>query len=132
MRLADLYESNIPDIDLPDGVRHSLPHTVIFPDMDSYYEYYRFVVAMASHPELSDEYYDNHKLRDIPLAVAYTEQEFDMIKSVAKRLGKKWEEVAYKKSQELPGINAKSPVMPFKMTEAHIDCMKALMEIWEN
>ena len=133
MRLRDLYESpessaELNDTNLPMGVRHSLPHTVIFPDMNHDWEFYQFVVAMAAHPELEDSFYKHRPLRDVPIAVAYTEQEFEMIKQVAKRMGKKWEEVAYKKSQEAPGVNTVSPVMKFNMTESHIDIMRALRE----
>lgn len=132
MRLRELYESPVPETNLPDGVRHTLPHTVIFPDMDGYYEFYKFVVAMGSHPEISDDFYKSRPLRDVPIAIAYTEQEFEMIKAVAERLGKKWEEVAYKKSQEQPGVNTVSPVMKFKMTESHFDIMRALFKTIEE
>ena len=128
----DLYESIVPDTNLPDNVRHTLPRTLIFPDMNGYYEYYKFVVAMGSHPELSDEFYKARPLRDVPLAVAYSPQEYEMIKAVASRLGKKCEEIAYEKSQEQPGVNSVSPVMKFKMTESHIDIMRALLEAMEN
>jgi hypothetical protein len=135
MRLRDLYEA--PEVstagtDLPIGVRHTLPHTVIFPEMDSYQEFYKFVIAMASHPELDDTFYQKHDFRDVPLAVAYTPQEFDMIKAVAKRMGHKWKEVAFTQSREPPGGNIVSPVMKYNMTESHIDIMKALLAIMEN
>ena len=132
MRIFDLYESPIPETNIPDGVRHTLPHTVIFPEMDSYYEFYKFVVAMASHPELDKAFYKDRPLRDVPIAVAYTPVEFEMIKAVAERLGKKWEEIAYDGSKEQPGINSVSPVMKFNMTESHIDIMKALLEAIDN
>lgn len=136
MRLRELYrrldESPIPDTNLPDNVRHTLPHTVIFPDMDGYYEFYKFVVAMAAHPELDNAFYKARPLRDVPIAVAYTPQEFEMIKAVAERLGKKWEEVAYNGSKEQPGINSVSPVMKFHMTESHMDIMKALLEAMDK
>ena len=133
MRLRDLYESpetsiTGDDTNLPMGIRHSLPHTVIFPDMEHDWEFYQFVVGLGCYPNMSDDFYKKRPLRDVPIAVAYTEQEFEMIKQVAKRMGKKWEEVAYKKSQESPGVNTVSPVMKFNMTESHIDIMKALYE----
>jgi len=133
MRLIELYESPKDSIELngsnlPMGVRYSLPHTLIFPDMNNEWEFYQFAVAMAAHPEISDEFYKHRPLRDVPIAVAYTEQEYEMIKAVAKRMGKKVEEIAFKKSQESPGVNTVSPVMKFNMTESHIDIMKALYE----
>ena len=132
MRLRELYESPNTGTNLPDSVKHSLPHTVIFPKMDSYYEFYRFVVALASHPDAPDDVFKTRSFRDVPMAVAYTQQEFDMIKNVAKRLGKEWEEVAFQKSQEQPGVNAVSPVMKFNMTESHIDIMRALLKEMEK
>jgi hypothetical protein len=128
MRFTDLHEQHIPAIDLPDGVKHTLPHAVIFPDMDGEFDFYKFVVAMASHPDLDNEFYQTRQLRDVPMAVAYTPQEFEMIKKVAERLGQRWEELTKPGSQEVPGGNTVSPVMKFNMTEAHIDIMKALYE----
>jgi len=130
MRLFDLV-SNLKehsDTNIPMGVRHTLPHAVIFPDMEADYEFYKFVVAMASHPDIDDAYFQPKPLRNVPMAVAYTPQEFEMIQQVAKRMGKKWEEIAFTKSQEPPGGNTVSPVPVFNMTESHIDIMKALYE----
>ena len=133
MRLRDLYESpeisvDHNDTNLPMGIRHSLPYTCIFPDMNNEWEFYQFVVGMGCYPNMSDDFYKTRPLRDVPIAVAYTEQEYEMIKAVAKRMGKKVEEIAFKKSQESPGVNTVSPVMKFNMTESHIDIMKALYE----
>lgn len=133
MRLHDIYDrldegENFPETNLPDSIRHTLPKTLIFPDMDGYYEFYKFVVAMASHPELDDKFYTNRPMRDVPIAVAYSEAEYEMIKAVAARMGKKVEEIAYKGSHEQPGVNTVSPVMRFQMSEAHIDIMRALLE----
>ena len=108
MRLYELYESSVPTfeptaepalftaqssptppINLPIGVNHTLPHTVIFPDMDGYYEFYRFVIAMSAYPNIDKTFYKTRQLRDIPIAVAYSEHEFEMMKEVAKKFGKK-------------------------------------------
>jgi hypothetical protein len=130
MRLSDLYhridESAVTD--LPLGTRHTLPRTVILPDTDLYYEYYRFVTAMACHPELDPSMTTDRNLRDVPIVVAYTPQEYDMIKAVAARMGKKVQEIAFNGSVEEPGGNTVSPVMRFSMSEAHLDVMKALTE----
>jgi hypothetical protein len=99
--------------------------------MASNFEYYRFVVGMASHPEVDDKFYEPVLLRDIPMAVAYTKEEYDMIKAVAKRLGHKTEEISFGGSKEIPGIHTASPVMPFKMTEAQDDIARALLECAE-
>lgn len=129
MRLRDLV---IPltetDTNIPDSVRHTLPKTVLFPDMNNQYEFYKFVVAMATHPEIDSTVTLNHRLRDVPIAVAYSDAEYDMITSVAKRLGKRYEEIAYNGSEELPGTGTTSPVMKFHMSEAHIDIMRSLFD----
>ena len=113
---------------LPLDTRYTLPRTVIFPDMDLYYEYYKFVTAMASHPEIdSNATMLNKPLRDVPIAVAYTPQEYDMIIDVAKRMGKKTEEVAFGGSTEPPSGNTTSPVMKFDMFESETDHMRKLI-----
>jgi hypothetical protein len=132
MRILDLYEKYTPDVNLPNDVKHTLPHSIIFPDMDGNFEFYKFVVAMSCHPEIDDAFYENRPLRDVPIAVAYTPQEFEMMKQVAKRLGQRWESITTNTSQETPGGNKVSPVMKFNMTEAHIDIMKSLLEVMNN
>lgn len=134
MRLGDLYHrlDEGTETDLPLGTRHTLPRTVILPDTDLYYEYYRFVTAMACHPELDPTVTDEKNLRDVPIIVAYSEQEYDMIKAVAARLGKKVEEIAFNGSKEPPGGNTVSPVAKFHMSECHMDVMKALLEHMES
>lgn len=130
MRLMDLtvrLDEN-EEVDLPLGARYTLPRTVILPDMDLYYEYYRFVTAMACHPELEHQPERQRSLRDVPVVVAYSPQEYDMIKAVAKRMGYEVQDVAFHGSTEPPGGNTASPVMKFSMSETHLDVMKALLE----
>ncbi len=126
MRLRDITETKKTDI--PMDVRHTLPRTVILPDMDLYYDFYRFVMAMASHPEIDNSKTNSRPLRDIPMVVAYTPQEYEMVKAVAERMGQRIEEIAFDGSQEPPGGNTVSPVAKFHMSECHIDIMKALLE----
>lgn len=129
MRLKDFYQINeTAELNIPDAIRHTLPKTVIFPDMDLYYDYYKFVKAMACHPELNDKVIDDKTMRDVPVAVAYTPQEYDMIMSVAKRMGQKTEEIAFGGSQEPPGINTVSPVMKFDMFESNSEIMRGFIE----
>lgn len=130
MKLTDLYPmlNEEADSNIPLDTRHTLPHAVIIPDMDLYYEYYKFVTAMASHPEVDVQYFQDQPMRDIPVAVAYTPQEYDMIVATAKRMGKHPKEIAFKKSQEPPGGNVTSPVMKFNMFESESDQMRLIME----
>lgn len=98
---------------MPLGTKHTLPHAVIIPKMDLYYEFYKFVTNMACHPELDNADFDTPAMRDVPVAVAYTPQEFEMIQATAKRMGFDVQEVAFKGSKEQPGVNTASPVMKF-------------------
>lgn len=120
MRLKDLYKP-ITEAELPFGTNHTLPQSVIIPEMDLYYEFYKFVTNMACHPEIENGNYSKHAMRDIPVAVAYTPQEYEMIKATAERMGFKVEDIAYKKSTEPPGGNTVSPVMKFNMFESNED-----------
>jgi hypothetical protein len=86
-----------------------MPDTMSFPDMDPYYEYYRFVVAMAGSPEANGPS-EISPLRNIPLAVAYTPQEADMIRKVCRKMGINPELVSHGNSKELPEIHTVSPV----------------------
>lgn len=132
MRLRDLnytkpLKENIGD-NIPIGMRKTLPATYMLPNLDPYYEYYRFVTALACHPELDGDFKDNLEMRDVPIIVAYTPQEEEMIKAVAKRLGYEAKDISMGGSHEEEGGNTVSPVMKFNMTEAELDCLKALTE----
>lgn len=134
MRLKDLTapinESTCDN--MPLGTKHSLPHAVIIPDMDLYYEYYKFVINMACHPELENADFSTPAMRDVPIVVPYTSQEHDMIVATAKRMGKKPKEVAYKGSQELPEVNKTSPVMKFDMFESICEKMPHIRTVQEK
>jgi hypothetical protein len=118
----------------PTGIENTLPHAVIFPGMNSF-EFYRFVIAMASWPELDKAFFELSPMRDIPMAIATSDREFEMIKQVAKAVGKPWELLAPTKNANDPGKpttgTTASPVMKFNMTEAQIDIVKALIEAVE-
>lgn len=126
MRIRDLYE-NI-GLNIPDSVRYTMPRTVLLPDMDLYYEYYQFVKAMACHPELDPGSLEDRDMRDVPIAVAYTPQEYEMIAAVAKRMGKKIQDIAFDDSKEPPGGNTTSPVMKFNMFESQTESMRSLID----
>jgi hypothetical protein len=126
MRLRDIITEST-ETDLPSGTKHTLPRTVILPDMDPYYEFYRFVSDMACHPEFEKSPTRKRSLRNVPLVVAYTPQEYEMVKAVAACMGQRIEEIAFG-SQETPGGNTVSPVAKFQMSESQIDIMRALLE----
>ena len=115
---------------LPPSFQHSMPATHSFPDMDNSYGFYRFVVAMAGLPEKND-IVDNVALRDIPIAVAYTKEEHDMIHRAAERLGIVPDELAYHGSSELPDTYTTSPVMKFHMPEGQERRLNGLIKLSE-
>lgn len=115
MRLKDIVPNLRESKDPPSGMKHTLPQAVVIPDMDLYYEFYKFVTNMACHPEIENQVTDDSCMRDVPVAVAYTPQEFEMIKSTAQRMGFDVEHIAFHKSTEQPGVNKTSPVATFNM-----------------
>lgn len=141
MRLSDLYSDlfeNAPVIGkvvagLPPSFQHSMPATHAFPDMDNYYGFYRFVIAMAG--ELGEPGGEDiplqSNMRDIPVAVAYTKQEHDMIHRTARRMGAKPKELAYRGSEEHPDTYTVSPVMKFHMSETQQRKFKNLVALSE-
>jgi hypothetical protein len=115
---------------LPPSFQHSMPATHSFPDMDAGYGFYRFVVAMAGSPD-SNDVDMNIAMRDIPIAVAYTKQEHDMIHAVAEKMGIKPDELAYHGSHELPDTYTTSPVMKFTMPESRARKLLGLIKLSE-
>lgn len=132
MKYIDLIDPTLlkesADKNVPFNVNHSLPRTVILPDMDLYYEFYRFVTNMACHPELEHKNTKQKKLRDVPMIVTYTPQEYEMVRCVAEKMGYKIEDISTSDSHEVPGGNTVSPVAKFNMSESHLDVMKSLFE----
>ena len=131
---GDLFE-NAPAMGkvvagLPPSFQHSMPATHAFPDMDNYYGFYRFVIAMAGEPDDSNIPLQSN-MRDIPVAIAYTPQEHEMIHKVAKRMGVKPLEIAYHGSRELPDTYTKSPVMKFSMPESRERRLKDVIRLSE-
>jgi hypothetical protein len=117
---------------IPKDIRYTMPRTIIFPDMDLYYEYYKFATAMAAHPEEENSHTNDRDLRDVPIAVAYTPQEYDMIMSIAKKMGKKTEEIAFGGSREPPGGNTVSPVMKFNAFDSLAEGMRDIIDCYQS
>lgn len=126
MRLKDLKPLNEGNDKMPHSYKHTMPQSVIIPEMDLYYEFYKFVTNMACHPELENQIDGDNAMRDVPVAVAYTPQEFEMIKATAERMGFDLSTVAFQKSQEPPDTHVASPVMKFDMKIAEATADTAL------
>jgi len=83
--------------------------SLILHDMDSYYEYYRFMSMLAGDQD-SDMRPGHEHFNSSPFALAYTPEEHQMLLRGLKRMGKKHKEVSKNKSQEHNSTNNTSPV----------------------
>ena len=89
----------------------SLNGALTFPNMDQYYELYRFSVLTASADAHGGFATDaTHVLRDHPMTVAYSKEEQQMVADTAKALGKKTQELTPHGSTEPKDTNITSPV----------------------
>jgi len=91
----------------------SLNGAVTFPNMDQYYELYRFSVLTASADAHGGFAVDStHVLRDHPMTVAYSKEEQQMVADTAKALGKETLELTNHGSNEPKDTGTSSPVAP--------------------
>jgi hypothetical protein len=110
MRLTDLYNSK-KIAKLPAHTEYVLPNAMAMPTMNSYYDHYRYLVALAGYP---DFYIPTMgPIQDHPLSIAYTDTELEMIKTALKSMGKEYITISSSKSQEPPDIHKVSPVRTF-------------------
>lgn len=110
MKLIDLLEDSTADID--DGYRETLPPSFTSPSMDQYYEYYRFLVAIAGMPE-NGSIPTNGPIKDGPYIVPYSKIERDHSIELLKKMGKSVEFVTSKPSMEPSSTGKASPVRKF-------------------
>lgn len=110
MRAEEIFES--VEAPVPWSAREALPPSMTIPDMDPYYEYYRFLVTLAGHPSTPSP--SRSITRDIPFIVPYTPAEHKWVTSLLKSLGKTPAHLTKKPSIEPETVNIKSPVRPFK------------------
>lgn len=83
--------------------------SILAPKMDMYYEYYRFMTAIAANPEFDVKSSHDH-FRDNPVALAYTPEEEKMLTNTLKKFGQPFRYLSKSKSQEPNTINKTSPV----------------------
>ena len=108
MRLFDLYEGKVVMSSL---VKDCLPPSMMFPDMDNEYEHYRFTLALAGSSG-RDKPIDG-TLRNHPVAVAYTKEEFDIIDQARKSMKKEKHLFNHTNSREREDVHKISPVRKF-------------------
>lgn len=111
MRAKDLYENKGSTADTPWKSRETLPPSMSIPDMDPYYEYYRFLTSIAGFP---DEYHKKIIDQDVPVVVPYTPIEHKLAVEMLHKMGKHPKFLTKKNSVEPDGTYTKSPVRPFK------------------
>lgn len=110
MKIRDLLESK-KVAELPRVATASLPGIISSPGMDQYYDYYRFLVALAGFPE-KDIALDG-PVHDGPIITPYTEIEQEHAISMLKKMGKNVMFHNRQGSHETESRNTVSPVRKF-------------------
>ena len=87
----------------------TLPMSMVYPDMDAGYDYYRYMNIVASHPHHKASH-DHDHFRDHPMAAAYTPEEMDMLNRSFKGLGHKMKWISKERGTEPDTVNNVSPV----------------------
>jgi hypothetical protein len=110
MRAKEIFESkNYADI--PPGAQETMPPTLTVTDMDQYYEFYRFMVAMAGQPDKPIPL--EGPVADGAFIAPYTKQELDHVLKLLKRMGKHHKFITKYPSIEPKSTNTDSPVRKF-------------------
>lgn len=93
---------------MPEFSEPILNGLLVMPEMNPYYEYYRFMTMTAGEPDHKAP--AKGQLRDVPAALAYTPQEMQMLQKALKRMGKKGKLVTGCGSREPNDTYVNSPV----------------------
>ncbi len=109
MRLIELLESSTAEIN--PGMQETMPPSFTVPGMDQYYEYYRFLVAIAGFP--SRDVPLNGPIKDGPYIAPFSSIEHDHSVQLLKKMGKKIKDITSKPSIEPGSTNTQSPVRKF-------------------
>lgn len=110
MRIREIFESTNRS-DIPPGAQETMPPVVTVPDMDQYYEFYRFMVAMAGEPHTSSPV--EGPIADGIFIAPYSKQELDHVITLLKRMGKHPKFITKHPSIEPKSTNTTSPVRKF-------------------
>jgi hypothetical protein len=111
MKIKDITESSVKSY-IPPGAQETMPPTITVPSMDQYYEYYRFLIAVAGLPE-KDNIPLNSPMKDGPYIAPFSSVEHDHSVEILKKMGKNIKHLTTKPSQELNTTNTVSPVRRF-------------------
>jgi hypothetical protein len=110
MRAREILES-AGRAEIPPGAQETMPPSITVPDMDQYYEFYRFMVGIAGEPDR--EIPIDGPVADGAVIAPYTKQELDHVLKVIKRMGKTAKFITKKPSIEPESTNTVSPVRKF-------------------
>lgn len=110
MKIKDLLEST-QSAKFPKVASTAMPAVITSPGMDQYYEYYRFLVAVAGFPEKNVVL--DGPIHDGPLMVPYSKSELDHSIAVLKKMGKPVKFLNTIGSRESKKRNITSPVRKF-------------------
>ena len=108
MRLWELISEGKKSKTHPE-TQSTMPRSMVYPDMDSGYDYYRYMNIVAAHPHHKAPH-DHDHFRDHPLSVVYTPEEMEMLKQSFKGLGHKMKWITDKEPAEPDSVHKVSPV----------------------
>lgn len=113
MRAKEFINENSRKYDFYDP---SLPRARTIPNMDQYYEFYRFSIDMAQAG--SDNGISNKgsafPTHDYVVALGYSDADDEIINKAIKKRGYKQTMTSSGRSQERPDVNAASPIATVK------------------
>jgi hypothetical protein len=114
MRAKEILENKKTAVaDVPHGVRETMPTTMVVPDINGDYNFYRLLVAIAGLPDRDDIPLESI-VRDMPYFAPYSQVEHDMLDTMFKKMGKHPIHLTKKSSIEPPDTHKSSPVRQFK------------------
>jgi len=112
VRAREIFEHR-GDADVPDTSREAMPNGTLVPDLDSDYEFYRLLTALAGVPE-NPNIPLNSVMKDKPLVVPYTEIEHQQVLKMLKRMKRNNDTLTKAPSGEADWVHKISPVRKFK------------------
>ena len=89
-------------------IEKQLANIMVIPELDQYYEFYRFMIAAAMAPDSSPE--DTPDLSNRPTAYAYTKQDEEKLKGALRHMKKKGVWLSAGEADENGTTNTVSPV----------------------
>jgi hypothetical protein len=90
-----------------------LGNIMIIPELDQFYDFYRFMIAVAQSPEQMKEFNKETWIRR-PTAVTYTQEDEEILKRGLKALGKSGKWLTNDNAHEPDDTHATSPVAKVK------------------